>query len=131
MTIKNGTNDVACDLGNERSVTFMGTYKKISFGADDRTVLYLGADNTLYYPQSGASLGAQRAYFKLSGIIAGDKAAGVRSFVLDFGDGETTGIKDINMPLGGSQSPVWRGASGYTLDGRKLSTQPVQKGIYI
>ena len=123
--------EISTDDSGTATVTFMGTYKKLSYDADDRSILLLGANNTLYYPQSGASLGAQRAYFKLSGITAGDKAAGVRSFVLDFGDGETTGIKDINLPPGGSQSPVWRGASGYTLDGRKLSTQPVQKGIYI
>jgi len=128
VTIKNGTNDVACDLGNERSVTFMGTYKKISFGADDRTVLYLGADNTLYYPQSGATIGAQRAYFKLSGITAGDKAAGIRSFVLDFGgdDGETTGIMNVQCSMFNVQSDNW-----YSLDGRKLAGKPAQKGLYI
>ena len=123
--------EITADDNGTTTVTFMGTYKKISFGADDRSILLLGANNTLYYPQSGASIGAQRGFFKLSGITAGDKAAGVRSFVIDFGDGETTGIKDINLPPGGSQPSVWRGASGYTLDGRKLSTQPVQKGIYI
>ena len=129
VTIKNGTNDVACDLGNERSVTFMGTYKKLSYDADDRSILLLGANNTLYYPQSGASLGAQRAYFKLSGITAGDKAAGVRSFVLDFGDGEeATGIGNltVNSQLSTLNSDTW-----YTLDGRRLSGKPAQKGIYI
>ena len=133
VTLVNDLNDdaISTDDSGTATVTFMGTYKKLSYDADDRSILLLGAKNTLYYPQSGASLGAQRAYFKLSGITAGDKAAGVRSFVLDFGDGETTGIKDINLPPGGSQPSVWRGASGYTLDGRKLSTQPVQKGIYI
>ena len=123
--------EISTDDSGTATVTFMGTYKKLSYTADDKSILFLGDGNTLYYPQSGASIGAQRAYFKLSGITAGDKAAGVRSFVLDFGDGETTGIKDINLPPGGSQPSVWRGASGYTLDGRKLSTQPVQKGIYI
>ena len=123
--------EISTDDNGTTTVTFMGTYKKLSYTAEDKSILFLGAGNTLYYPQSGATIGAQRAYFKLSGITAGDKAAGVRSFVLDFGDGETTGIKDINLPPGGSQPSVWRGASGYTLDGRKLSTQPVQKGIYI
>ena len=123
--------EISTDDSGTATVTFMGTYKKLSYDADDRSILLLGAGNTLYYPMSGATIGAQRAYFKLSGITAGDKAAGVRSFVIDFGDGETTGIKDINLPPGGSQPSVWRGASGYTLDGRKLSTQPVQKGIYI
>ena len=81
-------------------------------------------------PQSGASLGAQRAYFKLSGITAGDKkTAGVRSFVLDFGEGEeATGIGNltINSQLSTLNSDTW-----YTLDGRKLAGKPTQKGLYI
>ena len=36
VSIENSRNDVACDLGNDRFVTFMGTYKKLSFDADDR-----------------------------------------------------------------------------------------------
>jgi hypothetical protein len=109
----------------------MGTYKKLSYDADDRSILLLGANNTLYYPQSGASLGAQRGFFKLSGITAGDKAAGVRSFVLDFGDGETTGIIETRAnsqlsTLHSSLKEAW-----YTLDGLRLSGKPTTKGVYI
>ena len=121
--------EISTDDDGTATVTFMGTYKKISFGADDRTVLILGAENKLYYPQSGASIGAQRAYFQLSGITAGDKnTAGVRSFVLDFGgdDGETTGIMNVQCSMFNVQSDNW-----YSLDGRKLAAKPTQKGIYI
>ncbi len=45
----------------------MGTYKKLSFDADDHTILYLGTNNKLLSPHSGVSIGAQRAYFKLNG----------------------------------------------------------------
>ena len=46
--------------------------------------------------------------------------------------GQPTGIVDIHtMPLGGCQPPVWRGASGYTIDGRRLAGKPTQKGVYI
>ena len=121
--------EISTDDSGTATVTFMGTYKKLSYDADDRSILLLGANNKLYYPQSGASLGAQRAYFKLSGITAGDKAAGVRSFVLDFGDGEeATGIGNltVNSQLSTLNSDTW-----YTLDGRRLSGKPAQKGIYI
>ncbi len=120
--------EISTDDSGTATVTFMGTYKKLSYDADDRSILLLGANNTLYYPQSGASLGAQRAYFKLSGITAGDKAAGVRSFVLDFGgdDGETTGIMNVQCSMFNVQSDNW-----YSLDGRKLAGKPAQKGIYI
>ena len=133
VTIKNGTNDVACDLGNERSVTFMGTYKKMTFDADDPTVLFLSADNKLYYPQSGASIGAQRAYFKLSGITAGGQtaqSANIRTFSLDFGD-ETTNISLIDCPTTNFTNLMNGTGSWYTLDGRKLSGKPTQRGIYI
>lgn len=55
------------------------------------------------------------------------------AFNIDFGDeNETTGISDATtMPPGGSQPPVWRGASGYTLDGRRLDGKPTRKGLYI
>ena len=123
--------EISTDDNGTTTVTFMGTYKKISFGADDRTVLYLGADNTLYYPQSGATIGAQRAYFQLSGITAGDKAAGVRSFVIDFGDGEATGIVDAEadsslFTLHSSLKEGW-----YDMQGRRLSGKPTARGIYI
>ena len=121
--------EISTDDNGTTTVTFMGTYKKLSYDADDRSILLLGANNKLYYPQSGASLGAQRAYFKLSGITAGDKAAGVRAFVLDFGDGEeATGIGNltVNSQLSTLNSDTW-----YTLDGRRLSAKPTQKGIYI
>ena len=125
--------EISTDDDGTATVTFMGTYKKQSYTADDKSILFLGDGNTLYYPQSGATIGAQRGFFKLSGITAGDKAADVRSFVIDFGgdDGETTGIIETvaNSSLFILHSSFKEG--WHTLDGRKLSTQPVQKGIYI
>ena len=123
---------ISTDDSGTATVTFMGTYKQLSYDADDRTVLFLGANNTLYYPQSGATIGAQRAYFKLSGITAGDKGTGVRTFVLNFGDGDTTtGIIEAEanssfFTLHSSFKEGW-----YALDGRRLSGKPAQKGIYI
>lgn len=51
---------------------------------------------------------------------------------LEYIQNHVTGIVDITtMPPGGSQPPAKRGASGYTLDGRRLSGKPSQKGVYI
>ena len=82
-------------------------YKSTAFGATDQSILFLGAENKLYYPQSGASIGAQRAYFKI-----GDGAALARqltAFNLNFGDGNTTGIENVqcsmfNRPPSGTPS---------------------------
>ncbi|MBR2245003.1 MAG: hypothetical protein IJ888_09805 [Prevotella sp.] len=113
------------------TVTFMGTYKKLSFDADDKSILFLGTGNKLYYPQKGATIGAQRAYFKLNGITAGDLPQQARTFVLDLGDEDnTTGIieAEANSQLStlNSQLSAW-----YTIEGRKLAGKPAQKGLYI
>ena len=128
VTIKSGMNDVTYDLGDDRSVTFKGTYEDISFSADDRTVLFLSTGNKLYYPMSGATIGAQRAYFKLSGITAGDLPGSARTFVLDFGDDETTSISEELRV----KSEEFATATGwYTLEGLRLVSKPTTKGVYI
>jgi hypothetical protein len=55
--------------------------------------------------------------------------AKVRSFVLDFGDGESAGIHDMLNDNGEMISDTL--SAWYTLDGRKLDGKPTQKGIYI
>ena len=124
-----GTNDVEGIDGYFADVTLTGNYDYQPFTAENRSILFLGNGNTLYYPLSGASIGACRAYFQLNGITAGDPAspAPVRAFVLRFGDEEnTTGI----LSLTPAPSPKGEG-SIYTLDGRKLQGKLSQRGIYI
>ena len=84
----------------------------------------------LYYPNADMTIGACRAYFQLrDDLTAGEPLqAGVRAFVLDFGDGlglGATGIREITTPSNSSNSP------SYTLDGHRLSSRPSQRGIYI
>ncbi|MBR4130723.1 MAG: choice-of-anchor J domain-containing protein [Bacteroidaceae bacterium] len=119
------------DLGNNMSITFRGTYDKISDftkvpGVSSlNSVLFMNADNQLVYPASGSYLKAQRALFVLSGIVAGSAGSnGIKAFVVDFDDDEDpTGVAEL---LGLEETGVW-----YDLNGRKLNGQPSQKGIYI
>ena len=122
--------EITTDDEDAATVAFTGTYKKLTFDEEDRSVLFLGADNTLYYPKKGATIGAQRAYFKLSGITAGDKTIGsARTFVLDFGDNNnTTGVIELKD---GKMEELKFFDSWYSLDGKYLSGKPAQKGIYI
>ena len=107
-------------------VTFCGTFSPLQLEANDRTKLFLGADNTLYWPSAAMTIGACRAYFQLNGISAGDPDSnGVKVFVLNFGDDEAAGISP-NLSQGERSTGVW-----YSLDGRKLSGKPMQKGLYI
>ena len=127
VTIRSSTNDVTCDLGDDGSVIFKGTNAKKEYTATDHTILLLGTDNKLYYPQSGASIGAQRAYFQLNGLTAGDQANNARAFVLNFGDDDST--LGVTTPLSDG-----RGAGGeawYSVSGQRLNAKPTQRGIYI
>ena len=103
-------------------ITFTGITSSYAIEGEDKSTLYLGSGNTLYYPSGAMTIGACRAYFQLAeGITAGPAEHPVRSVLLTFGD-EETGINDVQR----STSPVW-----YSLDGRKLKAKPTKKGMYI
>ena len=115
------------------AANFHGIYAPYSTDGEDKTMLYLGADNKLYYPNADMTINAFRAYFVLkNGITAGDKADNVRAFVLNFGD-ESMGIADVNLTSTSQESgisiPLQR--EWYTLDGRRLSGKPSRAGVYI
>ncbi len=125
VTISKGTANVEAGY-----VDFVGTYSPVSIYTDEKTNLYLGDGNTLYYPTTtGFKVNAFRGYFHLKGLTAGDPNAGVRAFVLNFdeGSGESTGIISVD----GAEGTVNGSDMWYTLDGRKLQGKPTQRGIYI
>jgi len=127
VTISNATANAETSY-----VDFVGTYSPVSIYTDEKTNLYLGADNKLYYPTAtDFQVNAFRGYFQLKGLTAGEPSnsnqASVRAFKLNFGDDEATGIisvHDSGFMVNGSD--MW-----YTLDGHKLQGKPTQRGIYI
>jgi hypothetical protein len=148
-TISYTMQDVVCDLGNDKSVTFKGTYSYTNFIVETPSILLLGDDNTLYYPQPDETtnpttyphIGAQRAYFQLKGITAGEpntSGSAKMRIVLNFGDeedtGTATGITTTNLQLDEVNSDnAW-----YDLRGRRISVPSVSsassvlpKGVYI
>jgi len=111
----------------DERVRFLGTYKSTAFDAEDKSILLMGGANTLYYPTTGAGIGAQRAYFKI-GDDGALLARRLTAFNIDFGDDETTGIISIeNGKLKiENDADAW-----YTLDGRRLNGKPSRAGVYI
>ena len=104
-----------------------GTFDPIKLEANDRTKLYMGSSNTLYYPSGEVPVNSFRGYFQLAdGITAGDVENGTnaRIFVLNFGE-ESTVVREIEH-VGNEATSTW-----YTIDGRKLSGRPTRSGIYI
>jgi len=104
-------------------VDFIPTLGKTEItGIDAKKILFIN-DNTLKHPSSKLAyyMKGFRAYFQLK-----DDAANAASFNLDFGNGETTGINSLTSePSSNGEGSI------YSLDGRRLSSKPAQKGVYI
>ena len=108
----------ATQTGN---VTFKSTYSPVTFNAEDKSVLFMGGNNTLYYPEAGARIGAFRAYFQLNGPIAN-----VREFKLNFGEeNEAAGITTTDCTDYSDKAGAW-----YDMQGRKVG-KPTKAGLYI
>lgn len=106
---------------DDETVSFIGSYSPIPLSANDKSSLFLGAANKLYYPNAAMNIGSCRAYFKLNGNFS------VKSCNLNFGDSETA-IKEIvnSKSLNSKSLGAW-----YSLDGRRLSGKPTTSGLYI
>ena len=124
-----------CDLDNGQYLFFNGTYNNISFEKANKSILFLGENNTLYYPENGANIGAFRAFFELYGFEAGDPEApeapqaSVRRIKLNIEDNEdVTEIEELTLTshLSPLTSDTW-----YTLTGVKLEGKPTKRGVYI
>ena len=118
---------------------FVGNYSPYNTGGEDNTLLYVGADDKLYWPNADMTIGAFRAYFRLNGGLTaggGSSSATVRRTVLNFGDG-TTSI-DTASPKSSPEgkdfgSPLLQEGTGealYDFSGRKVNS-PLAPGIYI
>ena len=127
VTISNATASVETD-----HVDFIGTYAPNDIYTEEKTNLYLGADNTLYYPWSDNMehfyVNAFRGYFQLkNGLACGEpvqNGSGINAFVLHFGK-ETNSIENSKLKIENGAG-AW-----YDLSGRKLTGKPTVKGIYI
>lgn len=108
--------------------SFIGSYSPVALPVNDTSNLFLGTNNTLYWPNGANNedgnyyLNACRAYFHV------DDVAAVREFVLNFDEGETTGIESMHNSecIKHNKADAW-----YSLDGRKLDGKPSAKGLYI
>ena len=111
-------------------VDFKGTFSPATLAAADHDKLYLGADNTLYYPASNVTLNACRAYFELNGLTVGNGTNAIKAFNLRFGEGseESTGINEMSN---GKCQMANESDSWYTLSGVRLQGKPAKRGVYI
>lgn len=96
LTVRDVTVTAAepCDVTTD-AVIFRGCYDPMPFPNQDRTILYMGSDNKLYYPngQATVTINPFRAYF-----VVKDSAAEVHSIELNIDEGSPTTIEDIALP---------------------------------
>jgi len=111
-------------FAGEFDYLFTGCFKPYELTPGESTELYLGAQNTLYYPaeDSNATIGAFRGYFEKTTPTD----APVRAIKFNFGD-ESTGIKTISESSEHSKFSD----TFFTLDGLRLLSQPTSAGLYI
>ena len=106
-------------------VQMVGCYSPVSVDANDKSILFLGGDNTLYYSTENRNIRSCRAYFSVP-YINQTPGAKARAFVLNFDDEEATGILEISADSKEKKDDAW-----YSLAGVRLSGKPTQRGMYI
>ena len=127
VTIDATASTTVSDADDElQEVQMVGCYSPVPVEADDKSILFLGDANTLYYSSIDRDIRSCRAYFSVP-YIKGNAGAKARAFRLDFGEGEQTGIITVH----GEGFTVNGADAWYTLDGRKLDAKPTTKGLYI
>ena len=127
VTIDATASTTVSDADDElQQVQMVGCYSPVPVVANDKSILFLGDANTLYYSSIDRDIRSCRAYFSVP-YIKQNASAKARAFRLDFGDGEQTGI----MTVQGEGFAVNGADAWYTLDGRKLDAKPTTKGLYI
>ena len=123
-------------------VKFKGTFDCITEETEDRSILFMGTrtetssgktESVLYFPDGKAetTIGACRAYFELGeDYIAGDDEPEefVRSFVLNFGDEEQTGI--INAPRIADRRERTTDNTVYDLQGRRVARAEANSSLF-
>ncbi len=126
VTISNSTvQTVESETTGLEIVQMVGTYSPVSVIADDKSILFLGDANTLYYSSIDRQIRSCRAYFSVP-YVKGHPEAKARAFALNFDGEETTGILEVSAKSNEVKDDVW-----YLLDGVRLSGKPTQRGMYI
>ncbi len=106
-------------------VQMVGCYSPVSVDANDKSILFLGDNNTLYYSTENRNIRSCRAYFSVP-YLKQNPGAKTRAFRLNFGGEEATGILEVSADSKEMTDDAW-----YSLDGVRLSGKPTQRGIYI
>ena len=101
-------------------VNFVPTLGKTEVTGNVKDILMLNTSGKLVHPTAAGNMKGFRAYFLMH-----DAPANAREFIMNFGEGETTGISSLRLDNGDGKVTV------YNLQGKPVSKDSQQKGIYI
>lgn len=110
-------------------VDFFGTYGYYYFTPNNTSLLYLGADNKLFYSTRNTFTGSCQAFFQLKGLVGGTTGQQVRNVVADFSDDHASAIHEATDSRPAPSPTGW-----YDLSGRKIADGPaatLPHGIYL
>ena len=106
-------------ISYDHNVTFCGNYSPVTLAAGDKSCLYLGAENKLYWPSVDRPINAFRAYFHVD-LSNGAKVREIRLSL----DDNVTSIHNTEFIIHN-----YNGGATYNLSGQKVSDD--YKGIVI
>ena len=126
-------------MSSDGKVMFVGQYSPFEIVASNaqgdnqgnlNEILMFGSGSQLGYSKNPRTLKCFRCHFYVNadGSELEQGGSSVRNFVLNFGDDEATGVVPIDNGqwIMDNEADAW-----YSLDGRRLSGKPTQKGLYI
>ena len=108
------------------TVTFVGTYSPALLPRNVKTNLYMGAGNTLYYPNvDNFYVNACRSYFQLNPSVAAE----VRAFVFDFEEDDADALSEYSeySDYSDNKKGIYDLSGSCIANGQK----PTVKGLYI
>lgn len=121
------TSETSSIQSAEQDVTMKGCFAPYEVTGENRSMLYLGDNDKLYYPNAAMTINAFRAYFELDGQMS---ATALSRVVMNIGD-ETTAVPFVPADLQQTEQV-------YDLQGRKVNVRSgrlqgknVKKGVYI
>ncbi len=118
--------------------SFQGNYEPFSIvaaGASGENegllseTIFLGANSTIGYAEGERTLHCFRAHFNIP--AGGSASQPVKAYQINFGDSQTTEILSIHNSEFIIHNSLTDEEAWYSLDGRRLSDRPRQKGVYI
>lgn len=104
---------------DDGKVSFIGTFSGVQVTANDKSLRFLSANDSLYYPNQNMILGSCRAYFKFK------QAVEARQVILSFDDMENTSLTTVKLGRI-DDSNDW-----FNLNGQRLTEKPTTGGIYL